>query len=195
MALYPENSTIPFKNPIQMRLRFKTLTNAFDDLGEERRKRKFLYPRRDITLAYEWLSVSDAQTLWEFYVARSGPYEAFNFFLPSPDTYTGEYVGSGDGSTTVMNLPSKSGSSTTVYLDGVEKTGGGTDYTFGSGTGEDGADKITWVAAPAAAQRVTYDFTGYLKVRSRFKEDYLDFETFYGLLCSMGVPLQGLLNA
>jgi len=183
------------KNPISQGLRTKTLFSEFEDLGEEKRRQKKLFPTRDFSIGYEWISKEEARTLWEFYKARAGAYEAFNFFHPWSDTYDGEYVGTGDGSTTVFNLPAENSSDYTVYVDGVEQTGGGDDYTFSAGGGTDGADKITFTSAPAAGKRITYDFTGNLKIRGRFMEDKLDWDTFYDRLTNMGLKIKGLLNA
>ena len=45
--------------------------------------------------------------------------EAFNFFMPTlnanPYTYVGEYVGTGDASTTVFNLPCRTSASVRGY--------------------------------------------------------------------------------
>jgi len=50
MALYPAYSTVEYGNPVIEEMAFKTLFSNYDDLGEERRKRKWLYPKRLITL-------------------------------------------------------------------------------------------------------------------------------------------------
>ena len=194
MAAFPDISSVPAINPLATGIQYKTLISRFDDLGTEQRKQKWLYPRRVVTLKYKALSKSEARTLWQFYLERKGSYEAFNWFHPFSDTYEGEYVGTGDGSTTVFNLPSKQASSYTLYVDGVAQTED-TNYTFTSQGGADGADKIEFTAAPSSGQRITWDFTGYLKVRCRFAEDFFSFETFYDTLVNTGVKLQGLLNA
>jgi len=184
--------------PIIERVRWKTIISSFDELGEEQRKQKWLYPRRDIVLKYPGLTISQAQTLWDFYVARKGSYEAFNLFYDSigksAETYTGEYVGTGDGSTTVFNLPSKNAASRTLYVDGVAQTEG-TNWTFTSGGGTDGADKCEFTSAPSSGQRITFDFTGYLKVRCRFAKDIAEFEHFIYSAKRIGLELRGLLNA
>ena len=193
MAKFPEQTDIKAVVPFVEEIQFKTLVSEFDDLGEEQRKQKWLYPKRRVTLRYRLIAKSDAETLWEFYLARKGKYESFNFFFPHSDSYEGEYVGSGDGSTTVFNLPSKSGASYAVYIDSVAQSEG-SDYTFGSGTGTDGADKVTFVSAPEEGERITYDFTGNLKIHCRFADDLQRFEMFVMWLTTMGITLQGLLN-
>jgi len=194
MAKFPELSSIAPEEPEKLQLRWKTLISAFDDLGEEKRKQKWLYPRRNIPLEYKGHSKADGRILWQFYLSREGSYEAFNYFTGFSNTYVGEYVGTGDAATTIFNLPAKTSSAYTVYKNAVAQSGGGVDYTFAGGGGADGADKITFVAAPAAGDRITYDFTGTLKVRCRFAEDYLDFETFWDRAVAMGILLHGLLN-
>ncbi|MBW2024369.1 MAG: DUF2460 domain-containing protein [Deltaproteobacteria bacterium] len=192
MAKFPD--TISAVYPLIEEIAFKTLISNFDNLGEEQRKRKWLYPRRIITLRFNGLSQSDIRTLWQFYLDRSGSYEAFNWFHPYSNTYEGEYVGTGDGSTTVFNLPSKSATSRTLYIDGVSQTEG-TNWTFTSEGGADGADKCEFTTAPNSGQRITFDFSGYLKVRCRFAEDIMSFENFVTTLYRTGLKLQGLLNA
>lgn len=194
MAAFPTNSSIGMLEPWSDSILFKTLRARFDDLGQPSRKRKWLYPRRNPRIRYKSITKANALTLWQFYISRSGSHEAFNLFYPHSNTYTVEYVGTGDGSTVVFNLPSKQAATYTLYVDGVAKTGGGTDYTFSSEGGTDGADKVTFVAAPASGERITFTFTGYLKIRAIFKEDNLDFETFRDALVNMGVQLQGELN-
>jgi len=195
MALFPAYSTVEYGNPVVEEMQFKTLFSNFDDLGEERRKRKWLYPKRLITLQYNNITKANGRTLFNFYIARSGAYDAFTFFKYELETYTGEYVGTGDGSTVVFNLPAKTSATYTLYVDDVEQTAGGTDWTFGALGGADGCDKATFEAAPASGTRITYDFTGYLKIRCRFKEDNMSFETFMNTYRTVGIKLQGLLNS
>jgi len=194
VAKFPEFLSVPYSTSENIRLLTKTLFSEFDDVGEEQRKQKWLYPRRNVTLQYKGKSKADARTVWQFYLSRNGPFEAFNFFSCRSDTYEGEYAAVGDGSTTIFNLPAKNSSNYTVYKNGIEQSGGGVDYTFSAGGGTDGADKITFVGAPDAGDKITYDFTGNLKVRCVFAEDYQDYETFYDRFVNLGIVLRGLLN-
>lgn len=197
MAAYPEISSVPWINPLKQSIKFKTLFSNFDELGEEQRKQKKLFPTRDLALKYRLLTRTKARILWQFYIDRGGAFQAFNFFMQEADadTYVKEYVGTGDGSTVDFNLPSKLAASYTLYVDNVAKTPGGVDYTFSAEGGTDGADKATFTAAPSAGLYITWSFTGRLKIGSRFKEDNLDFETFYTRLITMGLETIGLLNA
>ncbi len=183
------------EEPFGLGIEWKTLTSKFNDQGEEQRKQKWLYPRRNLPVKYNGITKTQAAELWDFYLARKGTFSAFNFFLANSDDYVGEYVGVGDGSTTVFNLPAENSSAYTVYVDGNAQTGGGVNYTFGDGTGEDGADKVTFTVAPSDGDYITFDFTGNLKVRCRFAEDILNFEIFYNRLVNAVLKLKGLLNA
>ncbi len=72
MAKYPTNTSAPMKNPIRMGFRFKTLISEFEDLGEEKRRQKKIFPTRDLNIAYEWITVAEARIIWQFYQARAG---------------------------------------------------------------------------------------------------------------------------
>jgi uncharacterized protein (TIGR02217 family) len=195
MAAYP---TVSFSRTMNPKIVFKTLISNFNEEGAEQRKQKWLYPKRDFTLEYKYITKTNMETLWAFYIARKGSYGAFNFFMPEPladyPSYIKEYVGTGDGSTTVFNCPSKAGTSVTVYKGGAALTGGGSDYTFSSEGGADGADKITMTAAPDSGEYLTISFTGALKIRCRFAEDNLSWEDFQDRVATVGIKLKGILN-
>jgi hypothetical protein len=188
MAILPINT---YENPLDEQVEYKTLISQFDG-GAESRKQKYTYPRRNFSLSYKYLSKANALTLWDFYMERKGAYEAFYFVLPWTNTYTKEYVDSGDGSTVLFNAPSKSAASYDVYLDNVAQTVT-TDYTVGS-SGEESTNQITFVVAPNDGEKITFSFTGYLKVRVRFSEDMFSFQTFYDRLVNTGVKLKGLIH-
>ncbi len=197
MAEYPSYSTVAYNVPFQVSHNFKTLVSQFDDQGVEKRRRKLLYTKRDITLTYNNnISYTEARTIWNFYLDRHGSYEAFSFFFPNSDTYEGEYIGTGDGSTVLYDLPGKSTSARTVYVDGSTMTPGGSayDYTFSADTGADGSDSITFNSAPAEGDRITIDFAGLLRIRCRFAEDILSYEQMYLRLTNMSIRLKGLHN-
>jgi len=198
MAIYPDYSTIPWSTPVKVHIRFKTLMGTYDESGEENRKQKWLYPKRAITLIYNNISLSNMQTLWQFYIARAGNFEAFNFFLPDPnngtESYVKEYVGTGDGSTVTYNLPSKNAAvGRILYVDNVAY-GEGIFYTFTAGGGADGADKAVFATAPTLGSRISFSFTGRLKVHCRFAEDYFSMSRMHSSIISTGITLKGLLN-
>lgn len=193
MAKFPDYSSIGYANPLEIILIGKTLISEFDDLGEELRRQKYTYLRRDLTLSYRQISKINARTIWQFFQSRAARYETFNFFLPHTDSYEGEYVGTGDGSTTIWNLPAKTASSYTVYIDGNAQTDT-IDYTITASGGADGADVISFSVAPSSGERITFDFTGYLKIRCRFADDNMGFQMFYARLTNIGISFKGLLN-
>ena len=194
MALFPNYLSIKYANPVVEEMQWKTLMSSFDDLGVERRKRKWLYPKRTVTLNYNNITLTDARTIFQFYIDRSGSYEAFTFFKYETETFTGEYIGTGDGSTVLFNLPCKNSTARTVYVNSVAQTETA-DYTYSALGGTDGCDEITFVVSPTSGHRIVLDFTGNLKVRCRFKEDNMSFETIYNRFRSFGVELSGLLNS
>lgn len=201
MAEFPSYVTIGLRNPLDFQIRFKTLKSKFDDLGKTQHKQKWLYPKYNINLVYEYITKSQIETLWEFYLARKGSYEAFNFFIPEPEstypTYTGIYIGTGDGTTETFNLPCKTSSNRTVYHDALPYEED-VEYNFTAGGGEDGADKIDFsdssMTAPANGVRLTMDFTGILKIRCRFMEDILNYSMFWDRVASSKLILEGFLN-
>ena len=196
MSLYIPYEDIPYNNPVIEEMQFKTLFSSFDNMGEEKRKRKWLYPKRNITIQYNYLNKLDARTIFNFYIARHGSYDAFSFFKYEVETFTGEYIATGDDSTVLFNLPCKNSSARTVYVDSTTQSEGTSahDYIYTSLGGADGCDKIEFAGAPLSSERITIDFTGNLKIRCRFSEDNLSFETLYNRLRNVGISLVGLLN-
>jgi hypothetical protein len=196
MAEFPTLTSVPYIDPIEEELVQKVLKSNFDDLGEEQRKLKWLYPKRIIRLAYRGISKAEVATLYQFYMDNDGSYGAFNFFYDSnksTNSYVKEYVGTGDDSTVIFNLPCKNSTSRQLYIDNVSQSEG-VDWTFTQNGGADNADKCELAAAAASGARITYSFTGYLKVRCRFAEDNLSFQNFYDRLINAELVLQGLLN-
>jgi len=139
-------------NPFSESIEFRTLGSEYEG-GESVTKQKWLFPKRSFPLKYKNITTANARTLWQFFMGRKGKHLPFNVFLPWASPYTGEYVGTGTGTTAIYNLPSMLASGYTVYVGGAEQTGGGVDYTFTAAGGEDGADKITFTTPPAAGRR------------------------------------------
>ena len=198
MTYFPEIDTVPFTNPVVEELQWKTLITEFDELGEEQRKQKNLFPKRLLSLKYKWLTKAQGEFLYRFYVARAGAFGSFKFFLPAPRgvysySYEKEYVGTGDGATKVFNMPSKGAGAYTLYVDDSVQSLV-SDYNLTLNGGPDGEDKVTFVDAPNAGLYITWTFTGRLKIVCRFKNDKLSFESFMDRLVSVGIQLQGLLN-
>ena len=209
MAKYPTSTAVAYTNPVAIGMRFKTLVSNFDELGEEKRKQKWAYPKRDITMQYKAISKSEAEDLWRFYQLQGGMYNAFVWFESTGagatvyNSYAGEYVGTGDSTTLVFALPAVDSSAVnTFYVAGVA-VAATSNYTFDAGGGPDNEDKLTLVSSaaggivgpPTSTERMTYDFTGRLKVRCRFADDIVSYENFYDRLVDMGIKLKGLLNS
>ena len=84
------------------------------------------------------------------------------------------YVGTGDGTTTVWNLPCRdTASAVQVYKDGTEQTSGVTVSTDGANE----RAKVTFGTAPAAGAVVTMSFVGQRAWVCRFGDDVLTLET------------------
>jgi hypothetical protein len=207
MSVYPSIASVPYTDPVSIGIRWKTLVSNFDELGEEKRKQKWAYPKREVTLKYGMIDKDEAETLWKFYQARAGKYSSFSWFESTGigtsgyNSYVGEYVGTGDSTTLVFNLPAlNSTGSHVLYVGGGAVST--SNYAVTAADGPDGEDKVTLVsssdggaAVPNSTERITYDFTGRLKIRCRFADDIFSFENFYDRLCNAGVKLSGLLNA
>lgn len=192
MATFPESSPKP-QWPLIIEPEFNTLISKFDGGGEQRRK-KLSFPRYNVIVRYNNISLAEAKTLWEFYIARSGSYEAFYIYdlalaLGHSFNHVGEYCGTGDGSTTIFDISGRSTSSRTVYSDGADVT---SDVSFLTSGGASDSDRIEFNVAPAADKIITIDFTGYLRMRVRFLEDKLSRVNFIYNLYQYGIKLKGL---
>ncbi len=193
MSAYPELSSVPYIAPIEKTIRTKNIVKTFDS-GVEIVKQKWLFPKRDFKLTYQKISNAEAKILWQFYIDHMGQAEYFSFFDPnSSEDYENEYVGTGDGSTTMFSLPSKGAVNRTLKLDNIIQSEI-TNWTFSSEDGSDGEDQCEFVTAPTLGQIILFTFTGRLKIRCRFNEDTLNYSTFYRILTDAGISLRGLLN-
>jgi hypothetical protein len=190
MTAFPSDANVKVTSPFGEQIGFKVLIQNAGLEGLEFRKLKTLYPRRVLSLSFDNRTLTQANYLWAFYLACKGPFTSFRYFYQKSDVYVKEYVGVGNGSITGFNLPSKGASSYTMYSNDSTTT----LYTFTSSGGTDGCDLATFSPAPANGAILTWSFTGQLVVRCRFKESYMDFDTFYRALVNSKISLQGLLN-
>ena len=193
MSTFPESPAPIY--PLIVEPEWKTLVSGFDGGGEQRRQKQ-LFPKYNVVVGYDALTSSNAQTLWDFYMARKGAYEAFYIYdlalLASvAPNHDGQYCGTGDGATEIFDIPGRSTSSQSVYVDNVLQTIT-TDYVILTGGGESSADRIDFVSPPAAGEVITVDFTGFLRIRARFLEDKLPRELFMTNLFRYGIKLKGL---
>lgn len=179
MATYPTDPAPQY--PLVVTPRYRTLIAPLDG-GSEQRRSKFAYPKYDVLVTYSLLEAVDISTLWDFFVARRGAYGAFYIIDYVLKAYTDLYVGLGDGSTTIYDLPGAKTSARTVYINGVDPVG----ESFLSGGGEGGADRVQFASAPADGDVLTVDFTGYLRCHVRFELDTMDRELFSANFLRMG---------
>lgn len=192
MATFPESNPTPLY-PLIIESEFNTLISDKDSGGEQRRQ-KLMYPKYNVIVEYNPLPISDAKTIWGFYMARKGASEAFYIYdfssLPATSfNHSKEYCGTGDGTTTIFDIPGKSTSSRTVYVDNVDYT---SSVSFLTGGGTSNSDRIQFSSAPVAGGIITIDFTGFLRMRVRFLEDKMTREAFNYKLFQYGLKLKGL---
>lgn len=199
MSLYPSLSNIPFVT-IGQSIEQRILKSNFEELGKIQVKRKWLYPRRSISLNYNNISNENIRTIEQFFMDRSGTYLSFTFIMPPTETesYENEYVGTGDGSNKVFNMPCVS-TSRSLYIGGsiqseaADATSAGSYYIIDGG-GQDGVDSCIFFTEPSIGERITCDFVGRLGLRCRFAES-LSYERFRHIISlnSLSVSLNGLL--
>jgi hypothetical protein len=191
MALFPEYGAIQYLPGVEIIPRYNTAVSSLPG-GTEKRRAKFAYPLYDLNVSYDLLTLAEARTIWQFYKDRQGAYESFYFYLPYPDTYEGEYCGTGDGSTTVFEIPAKDiNANPVVYKGGVGQSIG-SDYNMDYSGGIEGGAQIEFVAAPSIGDHIIVDFTGYYRFKVRFADDDLSFTVFYQTLTKMGISLVGV---
>lgn len=187
MAEFP-SSPRPI-DPVTITPTWKTIMTDADSSKEQRRQ-KWSFPKYDVQIRYGTITPGAAmQIIWDFYMARKGAAEAFYYYPRYTRNYNAQYVGYGDGGTTIFDLPGKSTSSQTIYIDGVPQ---GAGFTILYGGGSEDSDRVQFDAAPAAGELITCDFTGYLRIRCRFAEDKMDEEHFYRVCFTTGIKLKGL---
>ena len=192
MSYYPETPVPQY--PLIISPRWRTTINSMDT-GVEERTKKWVFAQYDVVVQYNALSSTDVKTIWDFYMAREGAYEAFYIYDLSliagmNKTHTKQYVGTGDGSTVTWSLPGRSLSSQIVSANNVVVDSG--DYTITPTTGGTVPDSITFDTAPDTGDIITITFSGYLRIRCRFAEDSMPFELFTTTLTNVGVSLKGL---
>jgi len=147
---------------------FKTIVSTFLGANEQRQS-TMRFPKRTRALPYDVLDIS---TEWylirDFYRKNRGGWIAFWFLDFDQRKITDEYMGRGTGAALTLDLHSKTtvAASYAIYEDSVLQVEN-TDYTFVSGGGEAGVDRITWIAGhyPALGALITSDFKGYLRMK------------------------------
>jgi len=183
MELFP--TSVVADVPVKVSSQWKTLVSDFET-GKEQRRRRWAFPRRSVTLSYVNVSLSEMDLLWKFYNARKGDFDPFHFVVPYKDYWYAEYLAHGDGTNRYCDLCSleTTKASVVVYVNGVLSS-----FTFYSGGGQNGSDRVRLAVAPAAGSVVTADFYGKLRLTSRFAEAELSKEVFTGLLFKTGLQI------
>jgi hypothetical protein len=179
--------------PVTIEPEWKTYVSEFDQ-GNELRRQGWQFPKYNVQVQYRSLTAANMQTLWGFYMDCNGAYSAFWFFDPIASlgvvtSHSGLYVCIGNASTKVFDLPGKSTSSRVLYSNGSVVSSG---ISYSTGTGDGGADRVTFATEPALGDVITCDFTGILRMRCRFAVDKLSRESFFSMLFNFGIQLKGL---
>lgn len=191
MATYP--TTPKPRYPFTLTPEFSTLVSNFDG-GQEQRRSKQLFPIYDVTVNYKYLSITDVKTLYEFYMEMKGMYEAFYIFdqvehLLHTFIHKGQYCATADGTSTIYDIPGKSTSAQTIYVDNVDETSG-CNILVGGGNSD--SDRIEFTVAPVAGNIITADFAGHLRMKVRFANDKLARTNVVGNFYSYSIQLKGL---
>lgn len=170
MAVFPENISPSIPVVIKQDLR---VIYTETDTGIEYRRRKWRFPKREVSLTFNNLKEADAETIKNFLRARYLSYESFYWFDYVARNWIDEFVGRGDGTVIRFTLPGKEIDSTSlsVYIDGVLDT----NYTFIVGSGVNGEDQIEFTTAPANGALITADFTGKLRLKCRLATSSFDY--------------------
>ena len=144
------------------------------------------------------LTATERDALYEFYQNRAGSYEQFWYFDFQNRKWIDQYVGQGSGTfdlpcildtpivtETIDGILTEAGDRIVtedgdvitgvslvgilpiIYFNGIPTT----DYAYRIGTGEGGVDQI--VSGAPNETLITIDFTGYLRIKGRFKDDKL----------------------
>jgi uncharacterized protein (TIGR02217 family) len=159
--------------------------------GRELRALDYPFPLWQFTLVFDLLRDKPAEgydelrTLMGFYMLCQGAFGTFLFQDPSDDRVSGQYIGTGDATTSVFQLQRTMGAALTgggfpepvvapnvverVYLDGIVQDPAG--YSVDPNTG-----LMTFSTAPRSGLIITIDYSYYF--RCRFSDDSYAFENF-----------------
>lgn len=187
MATFPTG--IPIKS-IDLIPKWNTTSWTYDNASETRRQ-KWSFAKYDVDIDFYPMTKTNMQTLWAFYMARKGAFEAFYIYDITTMAHTDLYIGLGDGSTVTYDLPGKSTSSQTIYVDNVAQTNSVTVF-YSYDSGAESSDQVVFSSAPSIGSVLTCDFTGFLRIKCRFAGDSLTRANLYGDVYQLSIKLQGL---
>jgi hypothetical protein len=187
MALFP--STPAPIDPVTIKPRWNTIITGFDAASEQRIQ-KWSFPKFDVELTYELVTpIALMKNIWDFFIARKGCAEAFHYYFRHVKTFTDLFVYRADGETSLFDIPGQNTSSQSIYVDGVLQESG---YTILYNSGDSNSDQVSFTVAPSDGALITCDFTGFLRNRCRFGEDFISEKRFYTTCFSTGLTLKGL---
>lgn len=169
---------------------FTTISHTSDS-GIEVRRKKRAFAQFDVMVDFHPMTKANMQTLYDFYMARSGSYEAFYIYDVVTMDHDSLLVGTGDGSTVTFDIPGKSTSSQTVYVNGIVQTNNVTVF-YNYGSGAESSDQVTFSSAPSIGDILSCNFTGFLRVRCRFMDDTFTRDNLYGNVFQTSIKLKGL---
>ncbi len=160
-------------NEFEVNIEFRTDVTTMES-GSEQRRAKDVFPRYNGRAILMHISKSDAYKVINFYRQMRGRWQSWYMFSPYYCYNTNLFVSVGDGTTQTWDLPGKSTSSRTIYVNGVKDTG----YSISVGTGDGGADVLTMNTPPSEGSVLTCDFIGFQRMKVRFKEDSLSIVSY-----------------
>lgn len=186
MSVYPTSPMYGY--PTVLTPVWNTLISGFEN-GSEQRRQKWVFAKYDVSVKYPALTLAEAKTLYEFYMARKGALGSFHFYDYYAIDHVGLYVGTGDGVTEIFDIPGSSTSSRVLYENGGVISSG---FAYLTGGGDGSSDRVDYDTAPTLGTIITIDFTGFLRVKVRFALDKLNRENFTTILFKYGLELKGL---
>jgi len=144
---------------------WRTEISTFED-GSEQRRSKWSAARREFNLRLNPWSDQKTQEIWDFFNARKGAYEGFNFY----QNIFWQYVNTGDDATKIYTVHEAAyvALSTVMYLDGVATT------AFAETTPASGIVTFTDNVPNGVVIRADYKHS----IAMRFVNDTLSFEEF-----------------
>jgi len=158
--------------------------------GRETRIRRWLFPKYQYSLAYEFLRettpLTEFSTLLGFFNEHGGSFDTWLFDDVDDNSIANQQIGVGDGTDKTFQLVRSFGgfvdpvtapnAVSAVYINGVLQASG---WSVDSSTGI-----LTFVTAPGAGLSIAATFTFYW--RCRFVDDQIDFEKFQNKLWQIG---------
>lgn len=190
MAAFPEDFAPLLDEEVAQE--YLTIISKGYDAGSSYSRPGRQYPLYSFSFKAPLLDWSQYNNLWDFYSARKGSSGTFTFYdwngwdsSPVGIRWPKLYVGVGNGSTTAWELPMKSSSSGTAYVNGSSASG-----SLSLGTGTDGRDVFTFSVAPVTDGIIEWQATGRAGFNCRFGNDKIAFRNFARTLVTTGLLIE-----